>query len=394
VAGTYAQPGGFYGESLTGDASLESVTPQLSKNGQEVAILSNKPRTGEASQGGGLEEEGTPSTANAYVVNMASGLSRTQALTQLTEWASYDFKDDAPTSPVENIAISANGAEVAFTTARTEFPLAPPALITPELSQATYTQLYVANLAAGTLSLVSYGYEGEAANGNVATPSFTGGGETLAFASSATNLVYGAFNKGGTEGAGPGNVFVISEVSTPAVAGVQTIGPAPANPLAPQPWELLASTAPGPHGTVLVYVTVPGAGTLKASAKAEVPETVTVTSRGKGKRARKRKRTILADRTVASAKASARGGGLIELRLTSARAYRALVDSHDGLYATIELTFAVKGRPTLTKSVQATFHGKAAEPAKKASAKPAKKSDSKTKQGAKRGKTAGQGRGA
>lgn len=364
--GAYVQPDGFSTESLAGDSSLDSVTPQLSAGGQEVAILSTQPRTGEVSRG--LEEELSTSTANAFVVNMASELSRTQALTQLTEWASDDFRDQASTGAIENIAISPDGTQVAFTTARIDFPLAPPVLVTPALGQVADTQLYVADLAAGTLSLVSYGYAGEPANGTVATPSFSGDGQTLAFASSATNLVYGAYDRGNSNGE-PGSVFVTSELASPPVAGVQTIGAPPANPVAPQPWELIASTAPGPHGTVLVYVSVPGAGTLKASARAEVPVTVTVTSRGRSKHARRVKRTILAARTVASAKASARAAGPIELRLASASAYRSLVASHDGLYATIVLTFAAKGRPTITKSVQATFHGTPAKPAKKTKAK-------------------------
>jgi hypothetical protein len=380
VIGTYASQNVLDEDPLLGAAgSLEAVTPQLSANGQEVAILSNRPRTGEMSRA--LEEEINIPVANAFVVNMEEGFTRTQALTQITAWASDNFRDEAQ---IENLAISPSGTRVAFTTRRSSFPLVPPALITPALPGDTAPNLYVADLAAGTLSLVSYGYEGEPANGTVASPSFSGDGDTLAFASSATNLVYGVDNKGNSEGE-PASVFVVSQVTSPAVAGVQTIGPAPANPLARQPWELLASTAPGPHGTVLVYVSVPGAGTLKASARSAVPVTVTVTAKGKGKGrkgkgTRREKRTILAARTVAGARASAGGVGVIELRLTSASAYRALVAGHDGLYATIALSFAAKGRPTLTKELQATFHGTPAKPAKsakRASGKTAKRAGGK-----------------
>lgn len=364
--GTYVARGGFGGDPLGGGESLDDVTPQLSANGQTVAILSTQPRTGEVSRG--LEEELTTSTANAYVVNMAGGITRGAALTQLTEWASDDFRDNASTGAVQNIALSPSGEQVAFTTSRIEFPLSPPTLITPALGQAdaSQQQLYVANLGAGTLALVSYGYDGEPANGNVATPSFTRNGQTLAFASAATNLVYGAYDRGNESGE-PGNVFLVSELTTPLVPGVQTIGAVPANPSAPKPWELIASAGPGPHGTVVVYVTAPGAGTLKARAKAAVPVTVTVTRReGKASRVRRRKRTVIAARTVASAKAIAGGTGPIELRLTSASAYRSLVASHDGVYATITLTFTAPGEPTLTSSVQATFHGKPSAPAEKA----------------------------
>lgn len=369
VDGSYAAPGGFSGDPLAGGTSLDSVTPQLSADGQEVAILSNKPRTGEVSRG--LEEEGTPATANAFVVDMASGLSRTQALTQITQWASDDFKDLASTGPIENVAISPDGTRLAFTTERTDFPLAPPALTTPTLSQVDDTQLYVANLVAGTLSLVSYGYEGEPANGTVAAPSFGGEGQTLAFASSATNLVYGAYNSGNENGE-PGNVFVTSEIVTPAIAGTQTIGPLPADQLVSPRTELLATTRSGPHGSVLLYVGVPGAGTLTASARAEVPVSVAASAKSaagkaKAKRGHTSKRTVVRSRVVASAKTLATHASLIELKLTSARAYQELVASHDGLYATIGLTFTAHGEATLTSSVQATFHDTPAKPHKKAS---------------------------
>jgi Tol biopolymer transport system component len=384
LGGTYAEPGGFGADPLGGGASLDSVTPQLSADGQVVAILSNKPRTGEVSRA--LEEEGYPSTANAYVVNMATGLSRSAALTQLTEWGSDNFHDSAATDGIEGIAISPDGTKVAFTTGRIEFPLSPPALITPALGQAVHPQLYVADLSAETLQLVSYGYGGEPANDNVATPSFTGNGETLAFASSATNLVYGAFNRGGADGAGPGDVFVTSQISSPAVAGVTYISPPPPAPVAAQPREILLATQPGSNGSVLLYVTVPGAGSLKALAKAEVPETVTVSTpakgkRGKGKaktqravagsaakRSRQAKRTTVVSKTVASASAKPSQAGMVQLRLTPASAERALEESHDGLYATITVTFAVPGSATLTGTVQVTFKRAAPKPAKKKTA--------------------------
>jgi hypothetical protein len=193
------------------------------------------------------------------------------------------------------------------------------------------------------------------ANEGVVTPSFSAEGGSLAFSSSATNLVYGAYNS---------NVFVTSEIGSPAVAGVQQIEPVPANPFTAPRRELLASAQPGPHGSVLVYVSVPGAGTLKASARAEVPVSMTVVA--KGKRARKGKRTILGSRVVASARVIATHEGTVELKLTSTRAYQSLVESHDGLYATVGLSFATTGEATLTSTVQATFHGTPAKTAKKA----------------------------
>src|SRR6202034_3315556 len=104
--------------------------------------------------------------------------------------------DFSATGPIESIVISPDGTRVAFSTERIDFPLSPPALITPALGQVGARQLYVANLTAASLSLVSYGYNGEPANESIATPSFSAGGGPLAFASSATNLVYGAYGGG------------------------------------------------------------------------------------------------------------------------------------------------------------------------------------------------------
>jgi hypothetical protein len=361
-SGTYVAPGGFGGDPLTNFSSIDAITPQLSANGQEVAILSTQPRTGEVSRA--LEEELDHGTANAFLVNMADGLTRTQALTQLTAWASDNFRNAAATAAIDSIAISPDGTRVAFTTARIAFPLSPPALVTPTLGGSGEPQLYVADLASSTLRLVSYGYDGEPANGRVADPSFTGNGETIAFASSATNLVYGAYNKGNREGE-PGNVFLTSEVSSPAVPGVQTVTPLPAGPLNEPSRELLATARAGAHGSVLLYVTVPGEGVLKASARAEVP--VITAARSSAKSAKRGKRTLLASRVIASASASAKGAELLELRLASASAYRALVEGHDGLYVTISLTFVARGEATLVSTVQASFHGNVAGDAKKAS---------------------------
>jgi Tol biopolymer transport system component len=363
--GTYVAPAGFPDDPLTNAAgSLDAVTPQLSANGQTVAILSTQPRNAELSKG--LEEQSTPSTANAFVVNMANGLTRTTALTQLTQWGSHNFDNTTATGTIGAIAISPDGSEVAFTTARTEFPLSSPTLITPALSQAVPLELYVANLAAGTLALASDGYSGTPADGNVADPSFSDNGTTLAFSSSATSLVYGAYNHGDASGQ-DGDVFLISQANSPAVPGIQQTTPLPANPSLGPAWEMLATSKPGPHGTVLLYITVPGAGMLTAHARSELRVTVASKSaKGRKSSARVHRRTGVVSRQVASAGARAIGPGLIELRLTSASAYRALVQAHDGLYATITVTFSAHGERTLTSTVQASFHGKRAKAAKKA----------------------------
>lgn len=356
--GAYLAPGGFSGDPLDGGQSLDSVTPSLSANGQTIAFLSTQPRTGELTRG--LEEELTTSTANAYVVNMESGLTRSQALTQITAWASDNFKNLAATGAVQSIALSPNGQQVAFTTSRIEFPLSTPTLLTPALSQSGSPQLYVASLAAGSLEMLSYGYNGEPANGAIATPAFAGSGETLVFASSASNLVYGAYDEG-AEGE-PGNVFTISQVDTPQTVAQSYVTGEPLAPAAPTRWELLLHAAPVAGGAIAVDATVPGAGALSVSAKAEVP----VRAAGKAARSGHARTATLAERKVASASAHPGQAGLVQLRLTLPRSERKLAQSRHGLYATIAVTFAARGQSTLAGTLQASFHASAPKRARKA----------------------------
>jgi hypothetical protein len=359
--GVYLAPNGFGGDPLNGGSSLDSVTPQLSENGQVVAFLSSAPRTGQVTRG--LEEELATSTANAYVVNMADGLTRTQALTQLTAWGSDDFKAAAGTGAIQSIALSPSGQQVAFTTSRIDFPLTPPALLTPSLSQAGSPQLYVANLSADSLEMVSYGFNGEPANGALATPSFAGSGETLAFASSASNLVFGAYDEG-AEGE-PGNVFTISQLASPQRPAQSYVTGSPAQPVAPTRWELLLHAASAANGSIEVSATVPGAGDLKATAKADVP----VRPAGKDTRVRRTRTSTLAERKVASAGATPGQAGLVHLRLSLSRAQRKLAQSPRGLYATIALTFTARGQATLTGTLQASFHKATTKRARKAQKK-------------------------
>jgi Tol biopolymer transport system component len=350
--GTFVAIGGFGGDPLVGGiTSLDSVTPQLSADGQTVALLSTQPETGtEPTHPQGASYS---LTANAYIVNMASGLSRTQALTRLTEWASDSFSEPAQTGAITTIAISPDGTQVAFTTARVDFPLAPPALITPSLGAAGAQQLYVANLAAGTLALVSSGYEGQPANGNVASPSFAGNdAHTLVFASRASNLVFGAYNQGGA------NIFLASEALAPSTPGIEYLGTPPATPAPSPSWELLLSARARSDGTALLYATVPATGSLKATAKASLVVRTAA-------RAGKAKRSRISTRTVASVTAHPLGAGLVQLRLKTPASDRSLLERHDGLFATVSVVFTAPHRPTLRGIVQVTFHRAPTKPTKK-----------------------------
>ncbi len=361
---------------------LAALTPQLSAEGTEVALLSTQPTYGEDPDFG-LFNASKPPPANAFVVNMAPGLTRAQSIQRLTDWASLNFEDTELDSPIASVALSPNGSRVAFTTARVAFPLAPPALITPTLSQAAVSQLYEVNLAGGTLAMVSFGYNGQPANGGVIAAAYSEDGKTLALASGATNLVYGVVNEGA-------DVFVTEEIHSPAVAGQQSIAPTPPWPAAEIPWSLSATATPSPDGTLDLYVSVPGAGRLSASAVSavsglSVPSVATrarKTARGAHKAAGRpnARRAVAArrkqgsgrkgsahtrktssvsapgDAQIAYAAANTSGPETIELHLTPAARYDALLqDSRYGLYTTITLTFTALGHRTVHETLRVSF---------------------------------------
>jgi hypothetical protein len=351
---------------------LAAVTPQLSDNGMTVALLSTQPNYGE-DPNFGLLDATVPPPANAFVVNMAPGLTRAQAIVRLTDWASLNFKDSELAAPVTSIALSGDGTRVLFSTERIAFPLAPPALITPTLSQAAVAQLYEANLLGGTLALVSVGYDGQPANEEVLASAISEDGHTLALSSGASNLVYGVVNQGS-------DIFATEEIHSPAVPGQQSVGPTPPWPAAEVPWSISATAAPSPDGTLVLYVSVPGAGRLSASAASAVgagrpaasarrPRKAVrrrtarraVVARRKGKskdkvKGKARKPAARAGAQIAYTAASTAGPGTIELHLIPAARYDALLrGSSYGLYTTITLTFAAPGRRTLRETLRASF---------------------------------------
>jgi hypothetical protein len=271
-------------------------------------------------------------STNAYIVNMRPGLTRTRALTRITSWGSTNFDDLSLAGPISSLALSPKGDRLAFVTLRTSFPQTPPALITPQLSQVSYDQLYVADLGAGTLQLVSTGYDGQPANGYVTSPTFSAGNGPIAFASAATNLVFGAFSdvSGGDE------TFVTTERKPPAIPGHQVVGPPPPNPPIVRPWAIWATVHRLTGGGILLAVRVPGPGTVEASART-------------GRRA--------GDLRLARASARAHHAGLVTLRLVPGRRSRRLIDRTGGMYAILRVSFRARGRAPLSRRLGVDFLG-------------------------------------
>jgi len=355
--------GGNFAEDNGFEDSLDAVTPQLSADGSEVALLSTQPGYGNDPNFGTLS--GTkPPPANAFLVRMAPGATRAQSIVRLTDWASLNFNSQPLAGAVQSIAISADGSRVLFTTRRVEFPLAPPALITPQLSQAAATQLYEANVPAGTLALVSEGYNGEPANGGVFAAAPSGDGQTLAVASAAGNLAFGTVNGGS-------DVYVTDELRSPAVAGAQSVTPLPAESTGDPGWSIAATATSTADGALQIDVSVPGAGSVGASASAAVPSSHASSRRGAHSRSHGRARSAKArgrtgrgrrvvagavvTRVVARRTARSSDPGLVTLRLTPAAQYNSLIYGAGGLFATVRVTFTAPGHPRQTVTLQGSF---------------------------------------
>lgn len=316
-----------------------NAQPQLSADGRTVATV------------------GDPTWAtNVWVVDMRDGLTRTQAMRQLTREIPVEGPGDGNTNiatdgHVWDVAISPDGRRIAFASARTRYPLAPPNLVGGVPSRSGLTELWQIDLDAGVLERVTAALDGGPSGPIVLNaglnpwggsgaflPSYSGDGRTLAFGSDASNLVAGDAN-------GARDVFAVTERVVPELPGATWIssppGPEPVHPR----WRISARAFPRPDGSVVVAVTAPGAGTARVRARAAL----TV-----GRGARRTLRT----REVAAARTSTRRGGPLKLTLRLDRRYRALARRRGGLDAELAVTFARAGRTPAKDALQVTFRAK------------------------------------
>ncbi len=164
--------------------------------------------------------------------------------------------------------------------------------------------------------------------------------------------MYGVVNQGS-------DVYATEEIDSPTVFGAQSLTPLPPAPQAENPWSISASTAPSPDGTLLVYVSVPGAGALSASAVAAgaLRAARHRVSRHRVSKHRRKARRARAPANVRIAQTAmpANGPGVFELHLIPAARYRSLLAGKRGLYATITVTFTAPGHRRLRLILRASF---------------------------------------
>ncbi len=210
---------------IVGNAS-DDVIPRLSADGYDVAFLGNAPL---AALGGAFA--GAEPNSDLYVVDMHEPLTRVQALTPLTELAGGEQSDIAENGEIEDFDISASGQQLAFTTKRTVFPLGSPAYVSAPQASPGMLELFAVDLEDDTLTRVTEGFEGgpsehphepkpssedpyQLIGDGALSPSFSDDGDTLAFTSTASNLVFGDGNTPplGTSAFDGSDAFVVSRM--------------------------------------------------------------------------------------------------------------------------------------------------------------------------------------
>jgi hypothetical protein len=358
--------GGGVGESI----------PRLSADGYEVAFLASAPLIASGTFGGAVSGRHD----DAYVADMHEGLSRTQALTPLTELASGEESRVATNAPILNLGISPDGTQVAFTTKRTVFPLGSPTYVSAPASVPGLNELFEVDLTDDTLTRVTHGYEGGAsehphqaviageedeykkADDGALAPSFSNNGGILAFSSTASNLVYGDGNTPplGSETDDGSDVFVVNRVLPEALPATQYVSSGPGVSITPA-WSLGVTAVSLRDGELLLYVEVPGPGTLSAGVSSSVPVRSSVRSSRSvkgGRRAARQRAASVRTHTVASATrhiADGGGGEPTTLLLKLAPSYSALAAQKGGLSGLAELTFTAPGHQTLHQSLAVSF---------------------------------------
>lgn len=374
------------------------ATPQLSADGWMVALLGDPPF----------------STTNVFVADMHEGLSRVQALRQLTREVpvplTYDPGEKSQYTPtsgeIYGIGISPDGSHIAFTTQREQFPLAPPFFAETPLAVLGQAELYQIDLDTEALVRVTHGPgdgpslvggSGTVTAEGAATPSYTQTGSILAFADTASNLVSGDAN-------GADDVFTVRSTEPPASPGPVLIGPAPGSQEPPRPqWRLSVVPVTHANGTATLDVVIPGAGRVAATAGATVPVVLAArATRTNGQRrparASRRRlatRTVLEHRSVAHAQMSSAIPGLLELPLKVSSPYTSLLSTAAGIYASVRVTFAGTGGPALAQTLAISLrrvHGKAA--LRRAKARRSSRHGAKASHGAEAGHGAKTGHGA
>lgn len=264
-------------------SGIGSQVPALSGDGYVVAFLTGSGPRPDAFTGPGLD---------LFLTDMTPGLSRKQATVELTrETVGGDL---ATSPPLSSVAMSADGRHLAIATVRTRFALPALELLGDPRAVPGPRELYVVDLEQRTLERVTRSYAGGDIDADVQTGvTLSADGSRVAFASFAGNLFFGDANQRSDAfvatrlpdaGAGPPE----GTANKDGLAGtIEVDGGGPQIGLRAQSRS---------DGAVLLTVSVPAAGGVKAIARARAGEPRKL-------------------RTLATGDARARGAGRSEVRI-------------------------------------------------------------------------------
>lgn len=275
--------------SLTG---LSGVTPSLSADGYTVAFLAGSSLRPDILKADALD---------IFLTSMRPGVTRKAGTSELT-LAVNGAQGDGNAS-ITSLALSADGTHIAFVSQRNAFVLPEPAPVGSFSQNALQSELYMIDLSTDTLERAVTGLQGAELNGSVlANPTLSANGEIVAFASSASNLIYGDANQ------------VSDAFTATRQLPAGTAAPPAGFNSTQSSFSLTGTSSPelgldvkrGANGELILLVETPGAGKLTAQAVG------TITTRV-GKKTRKRK-VLLARSSGAT---QAEGTATLTLRLAS-----------------------------------------------------------------------------
>lgn len=237
-----------------GFGDIATRPPVLSDDGYTVAFL--------ASANLRPNLTGLPGR-DVFVTSMNPGVSRKDATQELTREGAPS--DEGAIGQVEDLAISGDGRRIAFTAARSRFVLPSPQPIGTFRSFPDFRDVFVIDRAAGTLERVTRAADGGDSNGDASRPTLSRDGGTVAFASAASNLLFGDANE-------RDDVFVATRQPEPADE------PPPPPPADTPPVQEDPPVAPSlrvthttlKDGRVRLTVAAPSKGQVDVLARAQV----------------------------------------------------------------------------------------------------------------------------
>jgi Tol biopolymer transport system component len=333
-------------------AGISSQAPGLSGDGYTVAFLA----------GSELRPADTkPDALDVFLTSMRPGVTRKAGTRELT-LAVNGAQGDGNAS-ITSLALSSDGSRIAFVSQRNAFILSEPAAIGSFSTTGEHSELDVIDLSNDTLERAVVGLEGvEPNDSTIDNPTLSADGSALAFASSASNLIFG-----------DANGFSDAFAAMLQVAGGTAVPPAGVNG-GSGGFSLTASSSPelgvsvkrGKDGGVILLVETPGAGRLTASARGSIPKAASAKTAkqagtsgtiGRSSKTKKAAKEPPPAALLASASVNARSEGTTTLTLQLASKYIKDLQHAGKLEAnvTIDFTPTVSSESTLSDEVAATF---------------------------------------